>query len=145
MLFTRNTANCPAATSPARQIVSSSSSQSMLIWVASWEGKKAERGRGLGSVVSKVEGFPRWEEGFPRWEEGFPRHDKIFDGMIRRGGNELPKRSVGNLLESYGASVAQAKQFEQSDSSNGKTGVEAIGMKTKTRTFKHKKLWAATT
>ena len=28
---------------------------------------------------------------------------KIFDGMIRRGGNELPKRSVGNLSNFRGA------------------------------------------
>ena len=27
---------------------------------------------------------------------------KIFDGMIRRGGNELVKRSVGNLLKTAG-------------------------------------------
>ena len=29
---------------------------------------------------------------------------KIFDGMIRRGGNELPKRSVGISLENCGNS-----------------------------------------
>ena len=35
---------------------------------------------------------------------------KIFDGMIQRGGNELPKRSVGISLENCGNSVAQAKR-----------------------------------
>ena len=35
---------------------------------------------------------------------------KIFDGMIRRGGNELAKRSVGMSLENCGNSVAQAKR-----------------------------------
>ena len=49
--------------------------------------------------------------------------DDLFDGkilavgMIRRGGNELPKGSVGNLLENCGTSVAEAKR-EQSDSSS---------------------------
>ena len=70
---------------------------------------------------------------------------KIFEGMIRRGENELPKRSVGYLLEICGTFVAQAKQFEQSDSSNGEAGVDTIGTKTKTRTFKRKKFLATAT
>ena len=169
----------------------------MLLWVVSWEGKKAERGGGLGSVVSKVEGIPRLEEGFPRGEEGFPRYDlteremcdfhnglstlgtgyfstfsvatkanwgsagrwgahlsrcrscllstirrlrddllagKIFDGMIRRGGNELSKRSVGMSLENCGNSVAQAKR-EQSDKFSGEAGVDRIGTKAKNENF----------
>ena len=43
---------------------------------------------------------------------------KIFDGMIRRGENELPKRSVGISLENCGNSVVQAKR-EQSDRFSG--------------------------
>ena len=41
---------------------------------------------------------------------------KIFDGMIRRGGNELPKRSVGMSLENCGNSVAQAKRDNRTES-----------------------------
>ena len=41
---------------------------------------------------------------------------KIFEGMIRRGGNELPKRSVRNLSKT--AELPWQKQFEQSDSSS---------------------------
>ena len=52
---------------------------------------------------------------------------------------------MGDLVESCGTSVAQGKQFEQSDSSNGEAGVDTIGTKTKTRTFKRKKLLAVTT
>ena len=33
---------------------------------------------------------------------------KIFDGMIRRGGNELPKRSVGISLENCGNYLSSA-------------------------------------
>ena len=68
--------------------------------------------------------------------------DKIFEGMIRRGGNELLKRSVGNLLESCGTSVGQAKQFEQSDSSNGEAGVDTIGTKTKHEKFQTQKTFS---
>ena len=63
---------------------------------------------------------------------------KIFEDMIRRGWKRATKAIRGKSLESCGTSVAQAKQFEQSDSSNGEAEVEAIGTKTKTRTFKHK-------
>ena len=41
---------------------------------------------------------------------------KIFDGMIRRGGNELPKRSVGISLKNCGNSVAQANRDNRTDS-----------------------------
>ena len=64
---------------------------------------------------------------------------KILEGMIRRGRNELQKRSVGMSLENCGTSVAQAKQFEQSDSSNGEAGMNTIRTKKKTRTFRRKK------
>ena len=68
--------------------------------------------------------------------------------MIPRGGNELPKGSVGNLLENCGTSVAEAKR-EQSDSSrqsdNGKARVDTIGTKAITRTFKRKRLLATAT
>ena len=70
---------------------------------------------------------------------------KIFvNGMIRRGGFELQKRLRGKSLENCGTSVAQAKR-EQSDSSNGNAGVDTIGTKAKTRTFKRKKLLAKAT
>ena len=59
---------------------------------------------------------------------------KIFDGMIRRGGNELPKRSVGISLEMCGNSVAQAKR-EQSDRFSGEAGVDTIGTKAKNENF----------
>ena len=41
---------------------------------------------------------------------------KIFDGMIRRGGIELPKRSVGMSLENHGNSVAQTKRDNRTES-----------------------------
>ena len=66
---------------------------------------------------------------------------KIFDGMIRRGGNELPKGSVGNLSKNCGTSVAQAKR-EQSDSSNGKAGVDTIGTKAKHENFQTQKTFS---
>ena len=59
---------------------------------------------------------------------------KISDGMIRRGGNELPKRSVGISLEDCGNSVAQAKR-EQSDKFSGEAGVDRIGTKAKNENF----------
>ena len=70
---------------------------------------------------------------------------KIFEGMIRRGWKRAAKAIRGKSLESCGTSVAQAKQFEQSDSTNGEAGVDTIGTKTKTRTIKRKKLLATTT
>ena len=54
--------------------------------------------------------------------------------MIRRGGNELPKRSVGISLENCGKSVAEAKR-EQSDRFSGKAGVDTIGTKAKNENF----------
>ena len=59
---------------------------------------------------------------------------KIFEDMIRRAAKALR----GKSLENCGTSVAQAKQFEQSDSSIGEAGVDTIGTKTKTRTFRRK-------
>ena len=59
---------------------------------------------------------------------------KILDGMIRRGENELPKRSVGISLENCGNSVAQAKR-EQSDRFSGEAGVDTIGTKAKNENF----------
>ena len=59
---------------------------------------------------------------------------KIVDGIIRRGGNELPKRSVGISLEDCGNSVAQAKR-EQSDRFSGEAGVDTIGTKAKNENF----------
>ena len=59
---------------------------------------------------------------------------KIFDGTIRCGGNELPKRSVGISLKDCGNSVAQAKR-EQSDRFSGEAGVDTIGTKAKHENF----------
>ena len=59
---------------------------------------------------------------------------KIFDGMIRRGGNELPKRSLRMSLENCGNSVAQAKR-EQSDSVSGEAGVDTSGTEAKNENF----------
>ena len=59
---------------------------------------------------------------------------KIFDGMIRRGGKELPKRSVRISLESCGNSVAQAKR-DQSDRFSSEAEVHTIGTKAKNENF----------
>ena len=59
---------------------------------------------------------------------------KTFDGMIRRGGNEIPKRSVGISLENCGTSVVQAKR-EQSDRFSGEAGVDTIGTEAKHENF----------
>ena len=63
---------------------------------------------------------------------------KIFDGMIRRGGNELPKRSVGMSLENCGNSVAQTKRDNRTDSA-ARLEWTRLARKRNTRTSKLKK------
>ena len=111
--------NCLAATSPARQIVSSSSSQSMLLWVASWEGKKTERGGGLVSVVSKVEGIPRLEEGFEKrgfldmtWRKGKCVISIMVCPLKELDTSALsasPRRLIEGVLEVEGPTSADAE------------------------------------
>ena len=69
---------------------------------------------------------------------------KIFDGMIRCGGDELPKRSVGMSLENCGNSIAQAKQDNWTESA-ARLEWKRSARRRNTRTFKHKNLLAATT
>ena len=64
--------------------------------------------------------------------------DKIFDGMIRRGGNELPKRSVGMSLENCGNSVEQAKRDNRTESA-ARLEWTRLARKGNTRTSKRKK------
>ena len=63
---------------------------------------------------------------------------KIFDGMIRRGGNELPKRSVGMSLENCRNSVAQAKRGNRTESA-ARLEWTRLARKRNTRTSKLKK------
>ena len=63
----------------------------------------------------------------------------IFDGMIRRVGNELPKRSVEMSLENCGNSVAQAKRDNRTESA-ARLEWTRLARKRNTRTSKRKKL-----
>ena len=64
---------------------------------------------------------------------------KKFDGMIRRVGNELPKRSVEMPLENCGNSVAQAKRDNRTESA-ARLEWTRLARKRNTRTSKRKKL-----
>ena len=78
-----------------------------------------------------------------------PVFRRLRDGLLTGYDTARWKRAVkairGKSLENCGTFVAQAKQSEQSDSSNGEARVDTIGTKMKTRTFKRKKLLATTT
>ena len=65
-------------------------------------------------------------------------------GMIRRGGNELPKRFVGMSLENCGTSVAQAKRDNRTESV-ARLEWTRVARKRNTRTSKLKKLLATPT
>ena len=70
---------------------------------------------------------------------------KIFDGMIQRGGNELPKRGTWECSRKLRNFRGAGKTGTTGQLLNGKAGVDTIDTKAKTRTFKRKRFLATAT